>query len=299
MAGQRLREHRLRRRTAAAAHPLEPQEAHLFGSTIRGNRLLARKQDDRSTEEKSTRFPPAWAGAAHPRRRHAPRRTAAHLDAPAADSLRADLRAALSDRVVVLVTRPAEPRSEADSLLRLPAAHPQPTPQLTERAHTGSVERSLTPVLRPGDAGDHTCLQSGWSAASGNQRNAASVALAVTNSSQQVGHSGERARSRCLHGSRVWATARERGSGWSRWSGWRRRRPARSDRRTGGRRCRRRRPPVLVARRCRIVPDAPKAPRCGQACTGGLTQTRWRAAVPGRVQSPSASSSGRTPSPNQ
>ncbi|MHC5560918.1 thiol reductant ABC exporter subunit CydD [Kocuria sp. U4B] len=161
-----------------------PQEAHLFDSTIRGNLLLARDRGDRPTEEEMhevlTRVglgclmdglpqgldTPIGPGGANlsggQRQRLAVARAlltradvmlldepTSHLDAPAADSLMADLRAALSDRIVVLVTHHAEQRSEADSLLRLPAANPQPTPQLTERARTGSVDRSLTPVPQP------------------------------------------------------------------------------------------------------------------------------------------------------
>lgn len=134
-----------------------PQEAHLFDSTIRGNLLLARQRDDRPSEEQMREalhrvgLGPFLAGLSEgletpvgpggtalsggQRQRLAVARAllaradvvlldepTAHLDAPAARTLMADLRAALFDRIVVLVTHHAEQPSKADVCLRLPLA---------------------------------------------------------------------------------------------------------------------------------------------------------------------------------
>ncbi|THE16173.1 thiol reductant ABC exporter subunit CydC, partial [Kocuria rosea] len=133
-----------------------PQEAHLFDSTIRGNLLLARANDDRPAEEQMHQVlarvglhsfmdglpegldTPVGPGGANlsggQRQRLAVARAlltradvilldepTAHLDAPAAGSLMADLRQALSDRIVVLVTHHAEHRTATDVHLCLPA----------------------------------------------------------------------------------------------------------------------------------------------------------------------------------
>ncbi len=133
-----------------------PQEAHLFDSTIRGNLLLARGREDRPSDAEiraalqrvglgpflaelpeglATRVGP---GGAHlsggQRQRVAVARAlltradvvlldepTAHLDAPAARSLLADLRQGLADRVVVLVTHHLDDGAAGtDARLRLP-----------------------------------------------------------------------------------------------------------------------------------------------------------------------------------
>ncbi|MUN63109.1 thiol reductant ABC exporter subunit CydD [Kocuria sediminis] len=138
-----------------------PQEAHLFDSTLRGNLLLARGREDRPSDAElraalervglgpflaelpeglGTRVGP---GGAHlsggQRQRVAVARAlltradmvlldepTAHLDAPAARSLLADLRQGLADRVVVLVTHHlADGAAATDARLRLPGAHPE------------------------------------------------------------------------------------------------------------------------------------------------------------------------------
>lgn len=120
-----------------------PQEAHLFDSTIRGNLLLARERDDRPTDsdliaaletaglgDLLATLPlgldtPVGSGgdrlSGGERQRLAVARTlltradlvlldepTAHLDAASADRLMASLRAALSDRIVVLVSHHAD-----------------------------------------------------------------------------------------------------------------------------------------------------------------------------------------------
>ncbi|MGQ1795758.1 thiol reductant ABC exporter subunit CydC [Kocuria oceani] len=144
-----------------------PQEAHLFDSTLRGNLLLARDREDRPSDAEfravlervglgpflaelpeglGTRVGP---GGAHlsggQRQRVAVARAlltragvvlldepTAHLDAPAARSLLADLRQGLADRVVVLVTHHlAEAAAGTDARLRLPGTHPERSPQRT------------------------------------------------------------------------------------------------------------------------------------------------------------------------
>ncbi|MEX5263001.1 thiol reductant ABC exporter subunit CydC [Kocuria sp. CPCC 205231] len=137
-----------------------PQEAHLFDSTIRGNLLLARGREDPPSDAEiraaldrvglgpflaelpeglGTRVGP---GGAHlsggQRQRVAVARAlltradvvlldepTAHLDAPAARSLLADLRQGLADRVVVLVTHHlADGSAGTDARLRLPGHEP-------------------------------------------------------------------------------------------------------------------------------------------------------------------------------
>jgi ATP-binding cassette subfamily C protein CydCD len=68
----------------------------------------------------------------------------AHLDAPAAESLIADLRSALADRIVVLATHHAGQRSRADAHLRLPGANPPSAPRRGDWAQAGSGALSLT-----------------------------------------------------------------------------------------------------------------------------------------------------------
>ncbi|MGX5357163.1 thiol reductant ABC exporter subunit CydD [Kocuria sp. KH4] len=140
-----------------------PQEAHLFDSTLRGNLLLARDRGDRPSDAElraalervglgpflaelpeglGTRVGP---GGAHlsggQRQRVAVARAlltradvvlldepTAHLDAPAARSLLADLRQGLADRVVVLVTHHlADGAAGTDARVRLPGARPERT----------------------------------------------------------------------------------------------------------------------------------------------------------------------------
>ncbi|MEX3600344.1 thiol reductant ABC exporter subunit CydD [Kocuria carniphila] len=159
-----------------------PQEAHLFDSTIRGNLLLARGKDDRPTDEDMyevlTRVglgpfldslprgldtpvgPSGGELSGGQRQRVAVARAlltradvmlldepTAHLDAPAADSLISDLRSALSDRIVVLVTHHAEQRAGADVHLRLPGVHQHRPPQPRDHAQARNGDRSLTRVL--------------------------------------------------------------------------------------------------------------------------------------------------------
>ncbi|MBX7556047.1 ATP-binding cassette domain-containing protein, partial [Streptomyces sp. tea 10] len=164
-----------------------PQEAHLFDSTIRGNLLLARGKNDRPTDEDMhevlTRVglesfmgglpqgldtpvgPSGGSLSGGQRQRIAVARAlltradvllldepTAHLDAPAAHSLISDLRSALSDRIVVLVTHHAEQRTGADVRLHLPGAHQHCAPQPSDHAQTSdhaqarNGDRSLTRV---------------------------------------------------------------------------------------------------------------------------------------------------------
>ena len=136
-----------------------PQESHLFDSTIRGNLLLARGRDDRPTDLElelvlarvglepllssltdglDTRVGSAGDRlSGGERQRLAVARTllaesdvvlldepTAHLDAAAAESLMADLRFALGDRIVVLVTHHAAERRDGDLLVSMGSAHP-------------------------------------------------------------------------------------------------------------------------------------------------------------------------------
>ncbi|NHU86228.1 thiol reductant ABC exporter subunit CydC [Kocuria sp. JC486] len=131
-----------------------PQEAHLFASTIRGNLALARSKDDAPTEGEMTEvlrrvglgpfldsLPQGldtWVGSGGSElsggqaQRVAVARAllargqvilldepTAHLDAEAARNLLADLRDALSDRPVVLVTHHAQDVRPTDLRLRL------------------------------------------------------------------------------------------------------------------------------------------------------------------------------------
>nr|WP_244915888.1 ATP-binding cassette domain-containing protein [Kocuria rosea] len=158
-----------------------PQEAHLFDSTIRGNLLLARGKNDRPTDEDMhevlTRVgldsfmgglpqgldtpvgPSGGSLSGGQRQRIAVARAlltradvllldepTAHLDAPAAHSLISDLRSALSDRIVVLVTHHAEQRTGADVRLHLPGAHQHCAPQPSDHAQARNGDRSLTRV---------------------------------------------------------------------------------------------------------------------------------------------------------
>jgi ATP-binding cassette subfamily C protein CydCD len=142
----------LRRRVAWC-----PQEAHLFDSTIRGNLALARSRKERPSDaelENVVRavglgplFDSLPLGLDTPvgpggrlfsggeRQRLAVARTllthadvvlldepTAHLDAESADALIADLRGALSDRIVVLVSHHAEERHPDDDRVLLQRA---------------------------------------------------------------------------------------------------------------------------------------------------------------------------------
>jgi ATP-binding cassette subfamily C protein CydCD len=121
-----------------------PQDAHVFDSTLRGNLALARPADERTMHEVLARVglgplladleagldsrvgPGGRALSGGERQRLAVARAllvdadvvlldepTAHLDASTADALMADLRGALEDRLVVLVThRPADLRPD-------------------------------------------------------------------------------------------------------------------------------------------------------------------------------------------
>ncbi|MDH6182031.1 ATP-binding cassette subfamily C protein CydCD [Microbacteriaceae bacterium SG_E_30_P1] len=134
-----------------------PQEAHLFDSTIRGNLLLARGRENRPSDVDlelvlirvglgdlletlenglDTRVGPSGSRlSGGERQRLAVARTlltdadivlldepTAHLDADAAEGLMDDLRFALRDRIVVLVTHHASERRTGDELLSLARA---------------------------------------------------------------------------------------------------------------------------------------------------------------------------------
>jgi ATP-binding cassette subfamily C protein CydCD len=134
-----------------------PQEAHLFDSTIRANLLLGRSREDRPTEGELlealdlaglghlvSRLPEGLdarigSQGSHlsggERQRLAVARAllsradvilldepTAHLDEETARVLMADLREALADRIVVLVTHRADDRLASDERLSLGAA---------------------------------------------------------------------------------------------------------------------------------------------------------------------------------
>jgi ATP-binding cassette subfamily C protein CydCD len=131
-----------------------PQESHLFDSTIRANLLLGRAHDDQPSEEElvavlrrvglgplfdslnrglDTRVGSAGESlSGGERQRLAVARTlltradvvlldepTAHLDAASAEQLIADLRVALADKIVVLVSHHADERRDFDVSLRL------------------------------------------------------------------------------------------------------------------------------------------------------------------------------------
>jgi ATP-binding cassette subfamily C protein CydCD len=131
-----------------------PQEGHLFDSSIRGNLALARDLEDAPTDDElhaalnaaglgplvatlpdglDTRIGPAGDRlSGGERQRLAIARTlltragvvlldepTAHLDAATAAELTASLRAALADRIVVLVSHHDDERREADSVARV------------------------------------------------------------------------------------------------------------------------------------------------------------------------------------
>ncbi|MGV8858598.1 thiol reductant ABC exporter subunit CydD [Rhodoglobus sp.] len=133
-----------------------PQESHLFDSTIHGNLLLGRAHDDQPTEQElvavlrrvglgplfdsleyglDTRVGSAGASlSGGERQRLAVARTlltradvvlldepTAHLDAASAEHLISDLRTALADKIVVLVSHHDDERRDFDVSLRLGA----------------------------------------------------------------------------------------------------------------------------------------------------------------------------------
>jgi ATP-binding cassette subfamily C protein CydCD len=133
-----------------------PQESHLFDSTIRGNLLLGRAHDDQPSEQElvevlrqvglgplfdsldrglDTRVGSAGESlSGGERQRLAVARTlltradvvlldepTAHLDAASAEQLITDLRVALADKIVVLVSHHADERRDSDVSLRLGA----------------------------------------------------------------------------------------------------------------------------------------------------------------------------------
>lgn len=134
-----------------------PQEGHLFDSTIRGNLLLARGHDDAPSDDElvealataglaelvarlpdglATRIGPAGERlSGGERQRLAIARTlltradvvlldepTAHLDAVTAQRLVDDLRAALADRIVVLVSHHGDERRAGDAVVTVAAA---------------------------------------------------------------------------------------------------------------------------------------------------------------------------------
>ena len=123
-----------------------PQEAHVFDSTVRGNLALGRRSTDAEYRSVLDRVGlrldlDARVGSegsrlsGGQRQRLAVARTlltnadvvlldepTAHLDGEAAENLIADLRRALADRIVVLVTHHASERRGGDILLRLGSA---------------------------------------------------------------------------------------------------------------------------------------------------------------------------------
>ncbi|WP_343924852.1 thiol reductant ABC exporter subunit CydC [Rhodoglobus aureus] len=133
-----------------------PQESHLFDSTIRANLLLGRAHDDQPSEHElvavvrqvglgslfdsldrglDTRVGSAGKSlSGGERQRLAVARTlltravvvlldepTAHLDAASAEQLIADLRVALADKIVVLVSHHADERRDSDVSVRLGA----------------------------------------------------------------------------------------------------------------------------------------------------------------------------------
>lgn len=133
-----------------------PQESHLFDSTIRANLLLGRAHDDQPSEHElvavlrqvglgplfdsleqglDTRVGSAGESlSGGERQRLAVARTlltradvvlldepTAHLDAASAEQLITDLRAALADKIVVLVSHHADERRDSDVSMRLGA----------------------------------------------------------------------------------------------------------------------------------------------------------------------------------
>ncbi|MGB3732784.1 ATP-binding cassette domain-containing protein, partial [Microbacterium sp.] len=142
-----------------------PQDAYVFDSTLRGNLALARSRDD-APDEQSMRRALRRAGLAGllgtlsdgldtrvgaggsalsggERQRLAVARAlltradvilldepTAHLDEPTAAAMMADVRAAASERIVVLVTHRQVGRREDDVIVRLPGSISIPEPAL-------------------------------------------------------------------------------------------------------------------------------------------------------------------------
>lgn len=131
-----------------------PQEAHVFDSTLRGNLAIGRPRDRAATDDElhevlrrvrldalvgaleaglDGRVGPGgrWLSGGERQRLAVARalladadvvlldEPTAHLDAPTADALMADLRLALTDRVVVLVSHRAEDRRVGDVVIEL------------------------------------------------------------------------------------------------------------------------------------------------------------------------------------
>ena len=153
-----------------------PQDAHLFDSTIRANLLLARDHDDKPTDAEltealrksglgvllatlpqglDTRVGSEGASlSGGQRQRLAVARAllsradvvlldepTAHLDAEGAESLMTDLRAALSDRIVVLITHHAAELRPSDVRVRLSVEVPDLGGVEPHRALGGVLQR--------------------------------------------------------------------------------------------------------------------------------------------------------------
>lgn len=165
-----------------------PQESHLFDSTVRGNLLLARAHDDKPTDEElldaldrvglgplvatlddglDTRVGPAGDRlSGGERQRLAVARTlltnadvvlldepTAHLDARAAEQLMHDLRFALRDRIVVLVSHHASERAADDILVHLGINSGERAEQVSSNGRVHGLG-----VARVVDAGEHVSL---------------------------------------------------------------------------------------------------------------------------------------------
>ncbi|GHF24578.1 thiol reductant ABC exporter subunit CydC [Pseudolysinimonas yzui] len=137
-----------------------PQEAHVFDSTLRGNLLIGRPRDNAADEAEldavlhrvglgamvaalesgiDGRVGPGgrWLSGGERQRLAVARallsdadvvlldEPTAHLDGPTADALMGDLRAALSDRIVVLVTHRMQDRRDGDPVVRLGDTSPR------------------------------------------------------------------------------------------------------------------------------------------------------------------------------
>jgi ATP-binding cassette subfamily C protein CydCD len=136
-----------------------PQEAHVFDSTLRGNLMIGRPRDHAADESEllavvnrvglgsmvasleaglDGRVGPGgrWLSGGERQRLAVARallsdadvvlldEPTAHLDRPTADTLMADLRAALADRIVVLVTHRTHDRRDGDLVVTLGGVRP-------------------------------------------------------------------------------------------------------------------------------------------------------------------------------
>jgi ATP-binding cassette subfamily C protein CydCD len=146
-----------------------PQEAHVFDSSLRGNLTIGRRREHAATASELAavlhrvglgtlvdaldagldgRVGPGgrWLSGGERQRLAVARalltdadvvlldEPTAHLDRPTADALMADLREALADRIVVLVTHHRQDRRAEDVVVRLGDAVPTAGPRARERA---------------------------------------------------------------------------------------------------------------------------------------------------------------------